>query len=107
MGMVNLLSTSSDPIRERVVLFTSKCVSLQKDDRQQKSHLLLPETAHTRSNKALEPTFKSFSRVNGLWHWDCDNFKVGTDVVEGSQCIMMYIVVACHLEAIFGMKHMM
>ena len=66
MGMVNLLSTSSDPIRERrVVLFTSKCVSLQKDDRQQKSHLLLPETSHTRSNKALEPTFKSF--FGGEW----------------------------------------
>ena len=106
MGMVNLLSTSSDPIRERVVLFTSKCVSLQKDDRQQKSHLLLPETAHTRSNNALEPTFKSFFGVNGLWHWHYGNFKVGADVVERSQCIMMYIVLACHLEAIFGMKHM-
>ena len=29
-------------------------------------------------------------------------FKVGADVVERSQCIMMYIVVACHLKAIFG-----
>ena len=65
-----------------MVLFTSKCVSLQKDDRQQKSHLLLPETSHTRSNKALEPTFKSFFGVNGLWHWDYDNFKVDADVVE-------------------------
>ena len=63
-------------------MFTSKCVSLQKDDRQQKSHLLLPETSHTRSNKALEPTFKSFFGVNGLWHWDYDNFKVDADVVE-------------------------